>query len=231
MSIAQNIAKVKSRIEAAAKKCGRNSSEIKLLAVTKTHPVSTIEEALANGIRSIGENRIQEAEEKIPQLSGKFSEFHFIGHLQSNKIKKLMPLNPVLIHSIDKFSTARKLNDYLTLYNREQDLLVQVNTSSEESKFGIEPKDTIKFVKQISELTNLHLKGLMTIGKFTDNQHEIRACFKMLRELSEIVKDTKIPNVEMKYLSMGMTSDFELAIEEGANIVRIGSAIFGSRNY
>lgn len=231
MSIAQNIANVRSRLKAAAEKSGRNTSEIKLLAVTKTHPVSTIEEALENGIKYIGENRLQEAEEKIPQLSGKFDEFHFIGHLQSNKIKKLMPLNPVLIHSIDKFSTARKLNDYLTLYDNEQDILVQVNTSNEESKYGIEPKDTLSFVKQISELSNLNLQGLMTIGKLTNDQDEIRACFRLLKELYEQVKIADIPNIEMKYLSMGMTSDFELAIEEGANIVRIGSAIFGSRNY
>lgn len=231
MSIAQNIAEVKSRLKAAAERSGRNYSDIKLLAVTKTHPVSVIAEALSCGIKYIGENRIQEAGDKLPQLAEKYCEFHFIGHLQSNKIKKLMSLNPTLIHSIDKFSTARKLNDYLTLHDREQDILVQINTSGEASKFGIEPKNTIEFVKQISELSNLNLKGLMTIGKLTDDQEEIRACFRLLRELSEEIKMEAVPNVEMKHLSMGMTSDFELAIEEGANIVRIGSAIFGYRNY
>lgn len=231
MSIAQNIASVKARLAAAAHKSGRTADEIKLVAVTKTQPVSVIEEALANGVRNIGENRIQEAEEKLPQLAAKFDEFHFIGHLQSNKIKKLMNLKPTLIHSIDKFSTASKLNDFLTLYDVEQDILIQVNTSGEESKFGIQPQETLAFVERISQLTKLRLKGLMTIGKLTTDEKEIRSCFRLLRELSERIEMADIPNVEMQYLSMGMTGDFELAIAEGANIVRIGSAIFGPRTY
>jgi pyridoxal phosphate enzyme (YggS family) len=231
MLIAENIAEVRSRIKLAAEKSGRKAADITLMAVTKTHPVPIIEQALSAGIKYIGENRIQEAEEKIPRLAGKFREFHFIGHLQSNKIKKLMKLQPDLIHSIDNLKTAQKLDDYLTFFKQTQNVLIQVNTSAEISKFGIDPGDTMKFIKKISQLSNLKVKGLMTIGKFTDNKDEIRICFKVLRKLFEQLKTEKIPNVEMKYLSMGMTSDFEIAIEEGANLVRIGSAIFGMRNY
>ena len=136
-----------------------------------------------------------------------------------------------MIHSIDKLNTAKKLNDYLTLYNIKQDILIQINTSNEESKFGIDPGSALEFVKQISLLSNLRIKGLMTIGKFTSNKIEIRACFKLLRNIFEQIKKEKMPDVEMNFLSMGMTNDFEIAIAEGANIVRIGSAIFGNRNY
>jgi len=231
VSIAKNIEEINSRIKLAAEKAGRDPKEIQLLAVSKTQPVHKIEQALDSGLKYIGENRIQEAEEKIPQLEGKFKEFHFIGHMQSNKIKKLMKLNPTLIHSIDNLKTAKKLNDYLTLHNSQQDILIQINTSAETSKFGVEPNNTVDFVQQISILPNLKIKGLMTIGKFTSNEIEIRACFKMLRELFEQIKKEKMPRVEMKFLSMGMTGDFEIAIEEGANIIRIGSAIFGTRNF
>lgn len=231
MTISNNIAEVKARIAAAARRAGRDAEEISLLAVTKTHSVEIIETALENGIELIAENRIQEAEKKIPQLAESYKEFHFIGHLQSNKISKLIPLKPALIHSIDKFSTARKLNDYLTLYNLHQDILIQVNTSAEKSKFGIDPAETVDFIRKISLLTNLHIKGLMTIGRFTSNQAEIRSCFKLLHDLFQQVKTLKIPFTEMSFLSMGMTADFEIAVEEGANIVRIGSAIFGARKY
>jgi pyridoxal phosphate enzyme, YggS family len=229
MIIAENVAHLKSRIASAASLAGRHPDEIKLLAVTKTHSAAVIEEALSAGIKYIGENRIQEANEKIPLLSGKYKEFHFIGHLQSNKIKKLISLKPALIHSIDSFSTARKLNDYLTLYNLNQEVLIQVNTASEESKFGIKPDEAKDFVSKLSHLSNLKVMGLMTIGKLTTDAEEIRDCFRTLRELFESLKKEAIPYTEMKYLSMGMTSDFEIAIQEGANIVRIGSAIFGAR--
>jgi len=230
-SISKNIDILKQRIRNAALKSGRNPSDIKLVAVTKTHPSNLIDIALKSGIKFIGENRIQEAEDKIPLLKEEFEEFHFIGHLQSNKIPKLMKLNPALIHSIDKFSTAKKLNDFLIQKNKMQNILIQVNTSFEESKFGIEPDIAIGFIKEVSELSNLNIKGLMTIGKFTNDKNEIRKCFRTLKNIFDEIKLRNIRNVEMKYLSMGMTNDFELAIEEGANIVRIGSAIFGERKY
>ncbi|MBT6994791.1 MAG: YggS family pyridoxal phosphate-dependent enzyme, partial [Candidatus Cloacimonetes bacterium] len=151
--------------------------------------------------------------------------------LQSNKIKQLMKLKPALIHSIDKISTAKKLNDFLFKNNLKQEILIQINTSNEASKFGVEPSKIVAFVDEITQLSNLKIMGLMTIGKFTSNETEIRDNFKKLKEIFENLKRKNLPNLEMKYLSMGMTNDFEIAIEEGANIVRIGSAIFGDRNY
>ncbi|HHE40377.1 MAG TPA: YggS family pyridoxal phosphate-dependent enzyme [Candidatus Cloacimonetes bacterium] len=229
--IKENIVEIKKRITSAALRVNRDPAEIKLLAVTKTHPVETIKTALESGVDFIGENRIQEAEDKLPKLENLYKEFHFIGHLQSNKIKKLMSLNPALIHSIDKLSTASKLNDYLELNDLCQDILIQINTSGEASKFGIEPEDAISFTKELSKLENLNVKGLMTIGMFTDDEQTIRACFRKLKDIFDQLKNEQIPEISMQYLSMGMTNDFEIAIEEGANIVRIGSAIFGNRNY
>ena len=142
-----------------------------------------------------------------------------------------MKLEPALIHSIDKQSTARKLNEYLGELQKKQDVLIQVNTSAEISKFGIDPQETMSFVREIAKLENLQIMGLMTIGMLTSDETIIRKCFQTLRRLFEEIKQENIPGVKMKFLSMGMTDDFEIAIEEGANIIRIGSAIFGARNY
>ena len=231
MSLYKNIEIIRERINKAAIKANRDPIDIKLLAVTKTISIEIIDEALSNNIEFIGENKVQEAVDKIPFLKGKFKEFHFIGHLQSNKINKLMKLKPNLIHSIDKFSTANKLNNYLKEYSITQDILIEVNTSGEENKFGITPDETIPLVKAISKLENIKIKGLMTVGIFTSNEKLVRDCFIKLRKLFNEIKTAEIPNVEMKYLSMGMTNDFEIAIEEGANILRLGTAIFGARNY
>ncbi|MFO7895714.1 MAG: YggS family pyridoxal phosphate-dependent enzyme [Candidatus Cloacimonadales bacterium] len=229
--IKENLEDLEKKITQAAEKSGRQAADIKLLVVTKTHSVETIKEALAAGARYIGENKIQEAEAKIPHLAGIYEEFHFIGHLQSNKIKKLIPLRPELIHSIDKISTARKLNNYLASKNLRQNILIQVNCSGESSKFGIEPAELKNFLPELSKFENLQIQGLMTIGLTSDNEQKVRAGFKLLKQLYDSVPVAAYPNVEMKYLSMGMTHDFILAIEEGANLVRIGSAIFGARDY
>lgn len=229
MSLSENIANVRKRIKEAAKRAGSEADSIKLLAVTKTHPVITISQALKAGIEYIAENKVQEAEEKIPFLKGRYKEFHFVGHLQSNKIKRLMKLEPKLIHSIDTYSTAEKLNKYLNKLNQTQNILIQVNTSYEESKFGVEPDKALALIEKISRLKQIKIRGLMTIGKFSPVEAEVRKSF---RKLSEIFQKAKnIEKVEMKYLSMGMTNDFEIAIEEGANLVRIGTAIFGQREY
>ncbi len=230
MSIKIKIESLRWQIEKAVSKVDKTASDIKLIAVTKTQSAETIEEALQNGIQFIGENKIQEAEQKIPILKGKYKEFHFIGHLQSNKIKKIIPLQPTLIHSIDKFSTAKKIDDFIAKHNLQiQNILIQINTSDEMSKFGIYPTETSQLIKQISELPNIRIKGLMTIGVFTNNEKNIRKCFQILKQLFEKIKQQKIPRVEMKYLSMGMSNDYKIAIEEGANIIRVGTAIFGTR--
>lgn len=231
MSLYENIEIIRERVNKAAIKANRDPIDIKLLAVTKTRSIETIEEALSNNIEFIGENKVQEAEDKIPLLEGKFKEFHFIGHLQSNKISKLMKLKPTLIHSIDKYSTANKLNNYLKQNLLTQDVLIEVNTSDEVNKFGIHPDETVKLIKAISQLENINIKGLMTISMFTHNEKIIRGSFIKLGKLFNEIKVAEIPDVEMKYLSMGMTNDFEIAIEEGANIIRLGTAIFGARNY
>ena len=230
-NIKERIDELRIQINTVAEHVGRNPESIKLIAVTKTRTSEIIDSALKSGIEFIGENKVQEAEQKLPLLKEKYREFHFVGHLQSNKISKLMKLNPALIHSIDKFSTAEKLNYFLSKTKKMQDILIQVNTSEEQSKFGIKPNETLDFIKKISSLSNLKIKGLMTIGIFSDNKKKIRKCFQILKELFEKIKAEKLPNVEMKYLSMGMTNDFEIAIQEGANIIRIGTAIFGTRNY
>ncbi|MDP8201332.1 MAG: YggS family pyridoxal phosphate-dependent enzyme [Candidatus Tenebribacter burtonii] len=231
MALSKNIELIRERINKAAIKANRDSKDIKLLTVTKTRSIETIEEALSYNIEFIGENKVQEAEDKIPFLKGKFKEFHFIGHLQSNKINKLMKLKPTLIHSIDKYSTAKKLNNFLKQHSMTQDVLIEVNTSNEESKFGATPNEVIRLIKSISQLENIKIKGLMTVGEFVADETVIRKCFIKLRELFNEIKTAEILNVEMKFLSMGMTNDFEIAIEEGANIIRIGTAIFGARNY
>jgi len=230
-NIAENITDIRVRIKATAERCGRKAEDIMFLGVTKTHPAATLDEALAGGLEYIAENKIQESEDKLPVLTQFYKEFHFIGHLQSNKIKKLMPLKPALIHSIDKFSTAKKLDSYCAAKGIVQNILIQINTSAEESKFGIEPAEAEEFIREVAKLENLQIKGLMTIGMFTDDMDAVRKCFKMLKDIQTNIITLDIPRVEMKYLSMGMTSDFEIAIEEGANIVRVGSAIFGARDY
>ena len=219
------------RITAAAESCGRDPGGIKLVAVTKTHSPEMIEEAIRSGVEFIGENKVQEAEAKLSLIKEKYNEFHYIGHLQSNKINKLLKLDPDLIHSIDKFKTARKLSNSLSVLDKSQKILIQVNTSGEESKFGVEPSQCQQLVSEIDQLPGIKICGLMTIGKLTTDPNQIRSCFKTLRELFESLREMGLRNGEMRFLSMGMTADFEIAIEEGANIVRIGSAIFGPREY
>ncbi len=229
MNIRESIENVHERIAQAAKDAGKKPEDITLIAITKTHPVTIIEEALTCGIEHIGESKVQEAEQKIPQIEKSYKTFHFVGHLQSNKIKKLLPLNPSLIHSIDKYSTARKLNDYLKKKDARQDILVQINSSGESSKYGITPAETLEFVQKVSNLNQIRILGLMTMAPFTDDEEKVRASFRLTYKLFNQLASEDIPNVEMRYLSMGMTNDFEIAIQEGANMVRIGSAIFGKR--
>ncbi len=228
--IAENLELVKENIKNACEKSGRDINEVKLIAVTKTHPAETIEEIIALGVKVIGENKIQEAEQKLPVLSER-PEFHFIGHLQSNKIKKLIPLKPALIHSLDKYSTAEKLSDYLHKNELEQDVLIQINTTDEGQKSGIDEEKAIELIKDIAKLPYIHIKGLMTIGMLSENPESNRKYFKALKQLRDRIEAMAIPNVDMQYLSMGMSDDYMIAIEEGANLIRVGSAIFGKRNY
>lgn len=231
MSIKENYNEVKRQVLEACQRAGRDESTVKLLAVTKTHPTEIIEEGLAAGIEYIAENKVQESIDKIPKLKDLYKEFHFIGHLQSNKIRKIIDLEPQLIHSLDSLSTIKRMNRIAKEKGIIQSILIQINTSGEASKFGITPEEADDFIDDCQGFECIRVMGLMTIGKFTDNEQEIRRGFKLLKTIFDRNSGKNFPNIEMKYLSMGMSNDFEIAIEEGANIIRVGSAIFGKRYY
>lgn len=229
--LADNLSRVKNAIAAAADKAGRKADEILLVAVTKTHSAETVNLALQAGITHFGENKVQEAAQKLPLITEPFDGFHFIGHLQTNKVKALLQLNPCLIHSVDSLHLAREIDKVAGNLNKKQEILLQVNTSGEDSKSGCEPAELIELTKAVSQLPNLVIKGLMTIGRLSESAEDSRQDFNLLKKLSDDLKTQNIFGLELKWLSMGMTSDFEIAIEEGANLVRIGSAIFGARHY
>lgn len=230
-SIADNIKRVQEKIGNKLNELGRATDEVTLVAVTKTHPVEMIEEALRSGIGHIGENKVQEALRKIPMLEVPYQGFHYIGHLQSNKINNLLSLKPMLIHSVDSLYIAQKLNRSLGSKNLIQDILVQVNTTAEESKSGVSFDNAQDMVWQIAALPCLRIRGLMTIGLMSIDAERTRPYFKQLRELAAKISGEAIPGVEMKYLSMGMSDDYLVALEEGSNMLRLGSVLFGARNY
>jgi pyridoxal phosphate enzyme (YggS family) len=226
-SVEENIKNIWSRIEKSAGKTGRNKEDIKLVAVTKTVEAGRIKEAINCGIKIIGENRVQEAESKFSQITEKV-EKHLVGHLQTNKAKKAVELFD-FIQSVDGVRIAQEISRRASQMSKSMEVLVEINTSGEETKFGVDPDQALAFVKSISNLEGIRIKGLMTIGLFSDDPEDTRPCFKKLKAVFDQLKSEDIPNVEMKYLSMGMTNDFEVAIQEGSNMVRIGTAIFGQR--
>ncbi|ASO04042.1 YggS family pyridoxal phosphate-dependent enzyme [Arenibacter algicola] len=229
--ILNNLNRIQQRIENACIKSNRNSKEVKLLLATKTVTAERIKIALQSGQTLIGENKVQEIKEKYDVLKSFPHESHFIGHLQTNKIKELLKYNVSCIQSIDHLRFATKLHQRLAFENKEIDVFIQVNTSNEQSKFGVHPDNTIELVKAVSVYENIHIKGLMTIGLFSAEEDKIRSCFQKLKNLQQEIQALQIPNVEMKELSMGMSGDLEIAIAEGATIVRVGTAIFGERIY
>lgn len=229
MSIKENLEKVKQNIENAAIKAGKKPEDIILVMATKTVDVDRIREAIKAGGNIIGENKIQEALKKYQVLKDEKVEWHFIGHLQTNKAKDALKFAN-MIHSVDRLSLVEKLDHRLMQEGRSLDILIQVNTSYEESKYGIEPEKAISLVKEVSKYDTLNIRGLMTIGLFTRDEVKIRKCFKVLKGLYDIIKKEGIDRVQMSCLSMGMSYDYQFAIEEGANMVRIGTAIFGARN-
>lgn len=228
MSIAENILKVKQRIQKSCLKVGRNPDEVSIVAVTKTVPIEKIKEAINLGITDIGENRVQELLEKKNSIEN--VRWHFVGHLQTNKVKYIVDFI-YLIHSVDSLKLALEIDKRAKKINRVIDILIEVNTSGEETKYGVKPEEAIDLVKQISENCEfLRVKGLMTVAAFLPNPEEVRPMFRLLRELKDEIAKLNLKNVEMKHLSMGMSNDFEVAVEEGATLVRIGTAIFGPRN-
>ncbi|RMD91555.1 MAG: YggS family pyridoxal phosphate-dependent enzyme [Calditrichaeota bacterium] len=227
MLIKENIEKVKEIISRACARVGRNPEEVLVVAVTKNVEVPRILEAIEAGIQVIGENRVQEALPKY-QIIGNQVSWHMIGHLQTNKVKKALQFAD-MIQSVDSLHLAHELQKQAEKVNRDVDILIEVNTSGEPTKFGFKPEETLSAIEEISRYPRLHIKGLMTIGAFLPDPEQVRPCFVLLRQLKEQLVQKNLPAVEMKYLSMGMTDDFEVAIEEGSNMVRIGRAIFGER--
>ncbi|WP_268223794.1 YggS family pyridoxal phosphate-dependent enzyme [Sinomicrobium oceani] len=229
--ILQNIAVIQERINNACIKSNRNPNEIKLLLATKTIPSERIKIALQAGYTLIAENKVQELKEKYGALKEVPHTNHFIGHLQTNKIKDLLKYNVSCIQSLDRLDLAEKLHKRLQFENKIIEVLIQVNTSNEESKFGISPDNAIELIKQVAQLETLKIKGLMTIGLFSAETEKVRKCFRLLKGIRQEIIALRIPNVEMHEMSMGMSGDLETAIAEGATIVRVGTAIFGERIY
>jgi pyridoxal phosphate enzyme (YggS family) len=228
VNIEINIQNIQQRIQTVCRRIGRNSAEVKLLLVTKTIPAEKIKEALASGINLIGENKVQEALAKYEILKDENIEWHFIGHLQTNKIKDVLKFAH-MIQSVDRLDLVQKLSARLQLENTTMPILIQVNTSREVSKFGVAPEDALNLIRQTAKYSNLLIKGLMTIGANSEDETKVRESFQLLKKIQEQVSQAQIPGVAMEILSMGMSGDFEIALEEGANLVRIGSIIFGDR--
>lgn len=227
--IKENLAQVETRIQAACERSGRKREEVKLIAVSKTKPVSMIEEALEEGILDFGENKPQEIREKYGVLP-KEIRWHMIGHLQRNKIKYIID-KASMIHSIDSERLAEAVEAEAARHNLVMPILVEVNIAREASKYGLMEEETLPFIEKVSCFPHLRIEGLMTIAPFVENPEENRKYFEKLRKLYVDIKSKNIDNVNMCNLSMGMTGDYEVAIEEGATMIRVGTGIFGARNY
>lgn len=226
--IKENLLEVREKIKAAANEAGRKPEDITLIAVTKTHPPKLINEALALGVTDIGENKVQEVLEKYEAVNS--ASWHLIGHLQTNKVKYIVD-KVSLIHSVDSIKLLDEIEKQSAKINKISDVLIQINISGEQSKFGIAPEETDRVLEYAETLKNVKIKGLMTIapkiyGEVTNRQH-----FENIRRIFVDNQTKNYHNSSMKYLSMGMSGDFEEAIRSGSNMVRVGSAIFGKRDY
>ncbi|MFZ0240390.1 MAG: YggS family pyridoxal phosphate-dependent enzyme [Desulfobacterales bacterium] len=226
--IQENLTGVYRRIEQAAVRCGRDPATVRLVAVSKTVSIDRIAEAVNCGVRLLGENYIQEARQKIGAPATDQAAWHFIGHLQSNKARLAVELFD-LIHSVDSLKLARALDKQARQLNTVQSVLVQVNLAGEASKSGISEQEAPGLIREMSRCGNLAIRGLMTMPPFFNAPEKVRPYFKALRQLAGRIAAMTIPGVTMADLSMGMTGDFEVAVEEGATLVRIGTAIFGER--
>ncbi len=226
--IGQNIFNIKNDIAEACAKANRDPEEVLLLTVTKTVESENINDAIDQGITDIGENRVQEILNKYDSINP--VNWHLIGHLQTNKVKYIID-KVKMIHSLDSIRLAKEIDKRAKKNQTSMNVLIQVNAANEDTKFGLHPKEVNDFIKKAQELENIKIKGLMTIVPYDENPENVRPYFKILKSLFEEIKAKNFLGIDMKYLSMGMSNDFKVAIEEGANIVRIGTAIFGKRNY
>lgn len=227
-NITNNLQIILNRIASACDKSNRSRADVRLLMATKTVSPEKIKIALGNHQTLIGENKIQEIKEKYESLKNVKHETHFIGHLQTNKIKHLLRYDVACIQSLDRLRLAQKLQNRLEYEDKTIDAFLQFNTSYEASKFGMAPENAITFAKQVQQLDRINIKGLMTIGLFSAEEAKVRKCFRLLKHIQDQLLDLGLP---VKELSMGMSGDLETAIEEGATIVRVGTAIFGKRKY
>ena len=225
--IKEHLTEVKERIEQACIRSGRNPGEVTLIAVSKTKPVPMLEEAYAAGARDFGENKVQEIAAKKPELPEDI-RWHMIGHLQRNKVGQVLG-KAVLIHSVDSLRLARQIETDAAKAGLDVDILLEVNVAREESKYGFMLEEVEDAIMTIKDFPHVHIKGLMTIAPFVENPEENRGIFKKLFEFAVDIGSKNIDNVTMSVLSMGMTGDYEVAIEEGATMVRVGTGIFGAR--
>ena len=224
-----NFTEVENKICSACERSGRSRDEVTLIAVSKTKPVSMLKEAYDLGTRIFGENKVQEIVDKYDALPDDIS-WQMIGHLQRNKIKYIID-KVDMIHSVDSYRLAEAIEKEAAKKDVNIDILIEVNVAREDSKFGVMPEDTFDLINEIAKLPHVHIQGLMTIAPFVENPEENRKYFNHLRKLSVDIDEKKVDNVNMAVLSMGMTNDYEVAIEEGATMVRVGTGLFGARNY
>lgn len=227
--LAQNIETVEKNIADACKRAGRLPQEVTLIAVSKTKPVEMLEEVYQAGSREFGENYVQELVDKIAVLP-KDIHWHMIGHLQRNKVKYITG-NVTMIHSVDSLRLAEEISKESVKKNVQSDILIEVNVAAEENKFGFTPENVITEISKMAVLPNLRIRGLMTSAPFVENPEENRKYFRQLKQLLVDINAKNIDNINMDVLSMGMTNDYIVAVEEGATMVRVGTAIFGARNY
>lgn len=227
--LCENLKKVEDNVDAACRKAGRSRDEVTLIAVSKTKPVEMLSTIYNQGIRDFGENKVQEMCDKMEQLPSDI-RWHMIGHLQTNKVKYIVD-HTTLIHSVDSLHLAKEIEKQAEKKDVTVDILVEVNIAEEESKFGIHKEETYELVRQIAALPHVHICGLMTIAPYVENPEDNRMYFRGIRQLSVDIAEQNIDNVDMDVLSMGMTGDYMVAIEEGATMVRVGTGIFGERNY
>lgn len=224
-----NLKEIENRVQAACERAGRSRDEVTLIAVSKTKPIEDLTEIYNAGVRDFGENKVQELTDKIEKMPNDI-KWHMIGHLQRNKVKYIID-KVELIHSVDSFRLAEEINIQAKKKGIVVPILVEVNIADEESKFGVSKEDAMELVKQIATLDGLTVKGLMSIAPYVVDSEENRPYFHKIKDLSVDISNENIDNVSMDILSMGMSGDFEVAIEEGATMVRVGTGIFGERNY
>lgn len=224
-----NLSKVEARIQEACDKCARPRSEVTLIAVSKTKPVEMLQEIYDAGVRDFGENKVQEICEKYDKLPADI-KWHMIGHLQRNKVKYIID-KVCMIHSVDSYRLAEEINIQAKKHRIVMPVLIEINIADEQTKFGVSKEDALKLIEETAHLDNIQIQGLMAVAPYVEDPEENRKYFQEIRQLAVDIQSKNIDNVVMRVLSMGMTGDYTVAIEEGAGMVRVGTGIFGERNY